>query len=438
MIKDQEYLEKKASYCLDLGKNLGATDISVKVGSSISETVNFRNKKLDESNRSDNLGIDITAYIGRKKSSISSSNLLNDNLKILIEKCIETTKNTPEDEFNSLPDKDLLAKEVKELDLYDDTHIENDEKIKYLSRLEASASSDKKIVNTESSFTEDKSNFILANSDGFCKGFKTSSFTVSSVAVAKDDNSMERDYEYTLKCHLDDIKRAEVLGKVAAENTIRKLSPKKIGSEKIAIIFDKRIAKGMLSTFASAISSSSISRGTSFLKDNIDQKIFSGSINIFDKPDIIKGLGSQSFDSEGVKTETLQLVEKGILKHYLIDTYNGKKLNLKSNGRCGGTSNLYFDNGKISYKDLLSSNSKCLYITETIGHGSNIITGDYSVGATGFLVENGEFKYPINEITIAGNFKDMFQNITLANDLEFEYSTNSPTMMIEGMVVAGK
>ena len=438
MIKDQEYLEKKASYCLDLGKNLGATDISVKVGSSISETVNFRNKKLDESNRSDNLGIDITAYIGRKKSSISSSNLLNDNLKILIEKCIETTKNTPEDEFNSLPDKDLLAKEVKELDLYDDTHIENDEKIKYLSRLEASASSDKKIVNTESSFTEDKSNFILANSDGFCKGFKTSSFAVSSVAVAKDDNSMERDYEYTLKCHLDDIKRAEVLGKVAAENTIRKLSPKKIGSEKIAIIFDKRIAKGMLSTFASAISSSSISRGTSFLKDNIDQKIFSGSINIFDKPDIIKGLGSQSFDSEGVKTETLQLVEKGILKHYLIDTYNGKKLNLKSNGRCGGTSNLYFDNGKISYKDLLSSNSKCLYITETIGHGSNIITGDYSVGATGFLVENGEFKYPINEITIAGNFKDMFQNITLANDLEFEYSTNSPTMMIEGMVVAGK
>ena len=438
MIKDQEYLEKKASYCLDLGKNLGATDISIKVGSSISETVNFRNKKLDESNRSDNLGIDITAYIGKKKSSISSSNLLNDNLKILIEKCIETTKNTPEDEFNSLPDKDLLAKEVKELNLYDETHIENDEKIKYLSRLEASASSDKKIVNTESSFTEDKSNFILANSDGFSKGFKTSSFVVSSVAVAKDGNSMERDYEYTLKCHLDDITRAEELGKAAAKNTIRKLNPKKIGSEKIAIIFDKRIAKGMLSTFASAISSSSISRGTSFLKDKIDQKIFSGSINIFDKPDIIKGLGSQSFDSEGVKTETLQLVEKGILKHYLIDTYNGKKLNLKSNGRCGGTSNLYFDNGKISYKDLLNSNSKCLYITETIGHGSNIITGDYSVGATGFLVENGEFKYPINEITIAGNFKDMFQNITLANDLEFKYSTNSPTMMIEGMVVAGK
>ena len=438
MVKDQEYLEKKASYCLDLAKKLGATGVEVNVGSSISETVNFRNKKLDESNRSDNLGIDITTFIGKKKSSISSSNLLKENLNVLIEKCIETTKNTPGDEFNALPDKDLLAKEVKELNLYDDTHIENNDKIEYLSKLEASASKNKKIINTESSFTEDKSNFILANTDGFRKGFKTSSFVASSVAVAKDDKSMERDYEYTLKCHLKDIKSAEELGKVAAEQTIRKLSPRKIGSKKIAIIFDKRIAKGILSTFASAITSSAISRGTSFLKDKIGQKIFSNSISTFDKPDILKGLGSQSFDSEGVKTETLKLVEQGILKDYLLDTYNGKKLNLKSNGRCGGTSNLYFDNGNVSYKDLLSSNSKCLYITETIGHGSNIITGDYSVGATGFLVENGEFKYPVNEITIAGNFKDMFQNITLANDLEFEYSTNSPTMMIEGMVVAGK
>ena len=438
MIKDQEYLTKKASYCLDLAKKLGATDSSVVVGNSVSETVNFRNKRLDESNRSDNLAINITTYLDKKKSSISSSNLLRDNLDILIEKCIETTKNTPEDEFNSLPDKDLLAKEIRDLDLYDDTHIKNENKIEYLTRLEASASNDKKIVNTESSFTEDKSNFILANSDGFSNGYKSSSFTASSVTVAKDDQGMERDYEYTSRCHLKDIKEAEELGKLAAEQTVRKLSPKKIGSEKISLIFDKRIAKGILSTFAGAISSSAISRGTSFLKDKINQKIFSDKINILDKPDILKGLGSKSFDTEGVKTNTLKLVEQGVLKHYLVDTYNGKKLNLRSNGRCGGTSNLYFDNGNISYKDLLNSNSRCLYITETIGHGSNIVTGDYSVGANGFLIENGEFKYPINEVTIAGNFIDMFKNIYLANDLEFKYATNSPTMMIEGMVVAGK
>ena len=438
MIKDQDFLKAKAAYCLDVAKKIGASDASVTIGHSISETVNFRNKNLDESNRSDGLAFSIDTYIGKKKSSISSSNLLDENLDILIEKCYETTKITPEDEFNSLPDKNLLADKLKDLNIYDNTHIDNDKKIHYLKELENIASEDKKIINTESSFTEKKTNFILANSDGFCSGYKTSSFTTSCVAVAKDENSMERDYEYSSKRYLDDIKDPQALGKLASDQTIRKLSPKKIGSEKLSVIFDKRIAKGMLSAFASAISSSAIARGTSFLKDKINEQIFSNSINIIDKPDIIKGLGSKNFDSEGIKSETLNLVKEGVLKNYLVDTYNGRKLNLQSNGRSGGTTNLYFENGKQSYDELLKTNSKCIYITETIGHGSNLVTGDYSVGATGFFVEDGEFKYPINEITIAGNFKDMFKNIFLANDLDFEYSTNSPTMMIEGMTVAGK
>ena len=438
MIKDQDFLKAKAAHCLDVAKKIGATNASVTIGHSISETVNFRNNNLDESNRSDGLAFTIDTYIGKKKSSISSSNLLDQNLNTLIEKCYETTKITPEDEFNSLPDQNLLADSLKNLNIYDDTHIENDKKIDYLKELESAASEDKKIVNTESSFTEKKSNFILANSDGFCSGYKTSSFTASCVAVAKDETSMERDYEYSSKRYLDDIKEPKSLGKIASHQTIRKLSPKKIGSEKLSVIFDKRIAKGMLSAFASAISSSAIARGTSFLKDQLNEQIFSNSINIIDKPDIIKGLGSKNFDSEGVKSETINLVKEGVLKSYLVDTYNGRKLNLKSNGRSGGTTNLYFENGNQSYDELLKMNSKCIYITETIGHGSNLVTGDYSVGATGFLVENGRFKYPINEITIAGNFKDMFKRIFLANDLDFEYSTNSPTMMIEGMTVAGK
>jgi PmbA protein len=438
MIKDQDFLKAKAAHCLDIAKKIGATNASVTIGHSISETVNFRNNNLDESNRSDGLAFTIDTYIGKKKSSISSSNLLDQNLNTLIEKCYETTKITPEDEFNSLPDQNLLADSLKNLNIYDDTHIENDKKIDYLKELESAASEDKKIVNTESSFTEKKSNFILANSDGFCSGYKTSSFTASCVAVAKDETSMERDYEYSSKRYLDDIKEPKSLGKIASHQTIRKLSPKKIGSEKLSVIFDKRIAKGMLSAFASAISSSAIARGTSFLKDQLNEQIFSNSINIIDKPDIIKGLGSKNFDSEGVKSETINLVKEGVLKSYLVDTYNGRKLNLKSNGRSGGTTNLYFENGNQSYDELLKMNSKCIYITETIGHGSNLVTGDYSVGATGFLVENGQFIYPINEITIAGNFKDMFKRIFLANDLDFEYSTNSPTMMIEGMTVAGK
>ena len=249
---------------------------------------------------------------------------------------------------------------------------------------------------------------------------------------------MERDYEFTSTCHLNDMLRPSQIGTIAAKKTLQKLNPRKIESEKISIVFDRRISKGILSAFASAISASSIARGTSFLKDKINEEIFKSSINIFDKPNIVKGLGSRYFDSEGVKTDELKLVDQGVLKHYLVDTYNGKKLNLKSNGRSGGTSNLFFEKGAISYKDLLRLNQRTLYITETIGHGSNLVTGDYSVGATGFMVENGVFKYPVSEITIAGNFKDIFKNITLADDLEFKYSTNAPTMLIEGMVVAGK
>jgi PmbA protein len=439
MVKDQDHLKKKASFCIDLAKKLGATDSNAFVMHSVSETVNFRNKKLDESDRSDNLGVTLTTYIGKKKSSITSSNLSEDNIKNLVERCIETTKVTPEDEFNSLPDKDLMATKIDDLNLYDDNHIANDRKIEYLKEVEEAAFEKKEIINTETSFSESKSNFILANSEGFLKGYRSSSFTASCVAVAKDsNNNMERDYEFTSKCHLKDILKPNQIGTIAAKKTIQKLDPQKIESEKISIIFDRRISKGILSAFASSISASSIARGTSFLKDKKNKEVFSDAINICDKPDIIKGIGSRHFDSEGVKTEELKLVDQGILKHYLVDTYYGKKLNIRSNGRSGGTSNLYFENGLVSYENLLRLNSKALYITETIGHGSNLVTGDYSVGANGFMIENGEFVYPVSEITIAGNFKEIFKNITLADDLEFKYATNSPTMLIEGMVVAGK
>ena len=438
MVKDQEYLKEKAFYCIDYAKKKNATDVQIILGNSISETVNFRNKNLNESERSDSLSINLTVYIGKKKSTISSSDLSKENLVTLIERCIDTTKITPEDEFNSLPDNNLLAKDFKELDLYDHTHLSNDKKIDFLKETEDAALNDDKINNTESSFTETKSNFILANSNGFLNGYKSSLFSASCVAVAAINGGMERDYEYTRKRHLIDIKKPKEIGSVAAKKASQKLNPRKIGSEKISLIFDKRISKGVLGTLASSIAASSIARGTSFLKDKLNQEIFSKEINVIDKPDILKGLGSMPFDSEGVQSKELKIIENGILKNYLIDTYNGKKLNLKSNGRSAGTTNIYFEKGKTSYEELLKIHPKALYITETIGHGLNLVTGDYSVGASGFLVENGEFKYPISEITIAGNFNDIFKNITLSDDLKFDYAANSPTMLIEGMVVAGK
>ena len=294
-------------------------------------------------------------------------------------------------------------------------------------------------MNTNGSgFSEIKSNFVLANSNGFSDGYKTSQFTAYCEVVAKNNGSMERDYEYSSKRYFDDLIKPKEIGENAAKLAISKLNPKKIESNRMDVIFDKRIAQSILSSFASAISSSTIAKGTTFLKNSLNKQVFTKEINVIDKGDIKKANGSRYFDSEGVKVQELELISKGILKDYLTETYNGKKINRKSNGRSSGTTNLFFENGKNTFNELINSNKKILYITETIGRGSNIITGDYSVGASGIIIENGKFTYPVSEITIAGNFNEMFMNISLANDLEFKYSTNSPTMLISGMTIGGK
>ena len=439
MIKEKNYLKKIADFCISKSKDLGATSSSVLVMNSISENVNIRNKRLDGSERSENLGVTLTTYVGKKKASISSTNLAEKNLNELVQKSIDSTKVTPEDEYNSLPDKELHFKGEKELELYDDEHLSNDEKIDFIKTAEETAFSNDKIVNTNGSgFSETKSNFMLANSNGFVDGYETSQFTAYCEVVSKSNGSMERDYEYSSKRYFKDLLTPKQIGESAAKLAISKLNPKKIESNKMNIIFDKRISQNILSTFASAISSSTIAKGTTFLKESLDKQIFNNKINIIDKGDIKKANGSRYFDSEGVRIENLELVKHGILKDYLVETYSGKKINRKSNGRSSGTTNLYFEKGDVSFRDLIKSEKKLLYINETIGRGANIITGDYSVGASGIMVENGEFTYPVSEITIAGNFKEMFKNIILADDLEFKYSTNSPTMLISGMTVGGK
>ena len=439
MIKEDRFLEKIADFCISKSKDLGSTSSNVLVMNTISENVNIRNKKLDGSERSENLGVTLTTYIGKKKASISSTNLSENNLIELVTRCIDSTKVTPEDEYNSLPDQELHFKGEKNLELYDNTHLSNDEKINFIKEAEEVAFSHDKIVNTNGSgFSETKSNFILANSNGFSDGYKTSQFTAYCEVVSKSNGSMERDYEYSSKRHYKDLLTPKQIGESAAKLAISKLNPKKIESNKMGIVFDKRIAQNLLSTFASAISSNTISKGTTFLKDCLDKKIFNDQINIIDKANIKKANGSRYFDSEGVRIEDLQLVKNGILNDYLVETYSGKKINRKSNGRSSGTTNLYFENGDQSFDQLINSEKKLLYIKETIGRGANIITGDYSVGASGIMIENGKFTFPVSEITIAGNFNEMFKNIILADDLEFKYSTNSPTMLVNGITVGGK
>jgi PmbA protein len=439
MLKSKDNLADLAQKCISKSKELGATDVEVGLSNNISESINFRNKKLEHSDRSEVLSLGLTTYIGKKKSNVSTSNFNEQNLNQLIERCIECTKISPEDEYAGLPDKNELENKVQDLNLYDEKDLSNDFKKNYLKEMENEMFSFPEIKNSNgSSFSENKSNFIFANSIGFCEGYSTSSYSVFCEALAEKNGQMERDYEMSVNRFSDNLSKAKEVGKLAAEKACKRLGAKKIDSGKLPVIFDKRVAKSLLSTFASAVTGSSFARGISFLKESLGREIFSKEINIIDDPLIKRGLGSQCFDSEGVKNQKINLVKNGKFINLLLDTYNSKILKMKNNGRCGGLTNLYIENGNTDLKKIISEQKKAFFVLELIGRAGDITNGNYSVGASGLMIENGEITYPVNEVTIASNLNDMFKMTLPLNDLDFKTSINSPSLFIEQMTIAGK
>ena len=439
MLKSKDNLADLAQKCISKSKELGATDVEVGLSNNISESINFRNNKLEHSDRSEVLSLGLTTYIGKKKSNVSTSNFNEENLNQLIERCIECTKISPEDEYAGLPDKNELENKVQDLNLYDEKDLSNDFKKNYLKEMENEMFSFPEIKNSNgSSFSENKSNFIFANSIGFCEGYSTSSYSVFCEALAEKNGQMERDYEMSVNRFSDNLSKAKEVGKLAAEKACKRLGAKKIDSGKLPVIFDKRVAKSLLSTFASAVAGSSFARGISFLKESLGREIFSKEINIIDDPLIKRGLGSQSFDSEGVKNQKINLVKNGKFINLLLDTYNSKILKMKNNGRCGGFTNLYIENGNTDLKKIISEQKKAFFVLELIGRAGDITNGNYSVGASGLMIENGEITYPVNEVTIASNLNDMFKMTLPLNDLDFKTSINSPSLFIEQMTIAGK
>jgi len=439
MLKEKKELENIAVYCIDSSIKNTATNCEVKVENIISETVNLRNKKIENSDRSDVLSVNITTYVNKKKSSTQFTYIDKKNANVMIEKCIEATKLLPDNKFNSLPNKKLLAKNVEDLLLFDKSTISNEKKLEYLKEVEDAALSNELISQTNgSSFKQSKSNFIIANSDGLLSGYKKSEFSSFTDLVAKKNGAgMERDYYYDSKTYLEDIIKPKDLGNNAAKLAVRKLDPKKTKTESIPIIFEKRISKNILEILSSAISGSSLARGSSFLKKKLNSQIFPKNINIIDDPLIKKSIYSMPFDKEGVRSEKMYLVKNGILENVILDTYYAKILNKESNGRASGLSNAFFEPGKKSYEDLFDCGKKLILITDIMGAFGNSTTGEFSCGATGLYYEQNSF-HPINNFTLGGKIEDIFNNIVLADDLDFKYSKNCPTALItEGLVVGG-
>ena len=428
-------------------KKAGANSADAVILTSEEFTTNCREGKVEDLQRSENKSLGLRVFVKSKTAIVSSSDISKNSLKSLPEKAVAMAKLAPEDAHTKLADKNLVPEEILDLDIFDEKEPEEAALKKLAENCEAAALSQDGITNTEgASISYSRDEVSLYNSNKFAGGYASTSFGLSASVIAGEGENMQRDYEYSIASHLRDLDAAEKIGEVAAARTLARMNPKKIESQTLDVVFDKRVAKGILSGFASAVNGASIARGTSFLKEKMDARIFAEDINIYDDPHISRALGSKPFDDEAVKNSKLQLVENGVLKTWLLDTRSASKLGLETNARASrglsshpspSSTNLYFEAGKLRMRDLVKSVKNGFYVTEVFGMGVNLVNGDYSQGASGFKIENGEITYAVSEVTIAGNLLNMYKSMRLADDLEFKYATNSPTMLIKGMTLAG-
>jgi len=423
-------------------------------GADMADAVSFSSKdvsvsrrfgKPEELERSESTDIGLRVFVGKKQAMVSTTDTA--HLDGLVKRAVEIARVAPEDEYSELATKEMLATEFKELDIYDNSEPTAEKLIKLADKAEAKALSYNGITNSEGADAGYSSSAInIATSNGFAHSYKRSYFSIGVSVLAGEGTNMERDYEYSTACFMEDLESPEEIGKIAAERTLKRLNPRKVATCKVPVVFEPRIAKSLLGYFAGAINGSSIARGTSFLKEKMGQQIFNNGVNIIDNPHIIRGLASKPFDAEGVQNSKMALVKDGVLQTWLLDIRSANQLELKTKGHAArGTgsqpspqpTNLYMENGNCTPEELIADIKNGLFVTEAFGMGVNGLTGDYSQGASGFWIENGEIKYPVSEITIASNLLNMYLSLIPANDLKFKHGTNSPTVMISEMTIAG-
>ena len=356
-------------------------------------------------------------------------------------------QNTPEDPFCDIVEAQDLATSWPDLDLFDTYEPNIDELREKALATEAIALGFDGITNSEGAGAAwGRGATILATSNGFEGAYESSSFSLSCAVLAGADDAMERDYASHSVRHNEALDSPETVGRKAAERTLARLNPRKVKSTKLPVIFDTRVSSSILGHLIGAISGGSIARGTSFLRNDLGKTIMRDEIQIIDEPHRKRGLRSAAFDGEGMAMETLKLVEDGVLKTWILDSSTAKQLNLKSNGRAGrgigsppspSATNLYMQAGTKTPEEMMKEIGTGLLVTELIGMGVNGVTGDYSRGASGFWIENGELAYPVSEITIASNLREIFSHMHPANDLTFRRGVNAPSLLIEEMSLAG-
>ena len=379
---------------------------------------------------------------------VSSSDLSRPALDELAARAAAMAGAVPEDPFCGLADAGLLAAEVSELDLCDTAEPPPETLTDWAARAEDAALGVAGVTNSEGAEAGwQRVSVALAASNGFASTYAATRYSISVSVLAGEGTAMERDYDYASAVHAEDLRRPEEIGRVAGEKAVARLGPRKVATAQVPVVYDPRSAGGIVRHLAGAINGTAVARGTTFLKDKLGQEIFSPSVTIVDDALRRRGLRSKPFDGEGVATRRHAVVEDGVLKTWILDLRSARQLKMETTGHASrGTSsppspaatNLYLEPGAVDPKTLMADIEAGFYVTELIGFGVNGITGDYSRGASGFWIENGERAFPVSEVTVAGNLVDMFRSLTAADDLEFRYGTDAPTLRIDGMTVAGQ
>lgn len=442
-----ESLQRAAEQAVKQALYAGATaaDAYAVASETLHASMRLGNPETIESSTERGLGVRV--FVGESYATFSTEDLHDDAIHILIDTAVATAKQAPADAYAGLADADMLATTLPALEVYDPTIIDMERLLDLATICEEAGRAHAGITNSEgASASCGKSTAAFYASSGAAFTHHSSHVSLSLSLIAGTGDSMQRDYAYATTRFLEDLPSATSIADEGARRTLDKLNPRKLASQSIPVIFDPRVGKQLLGAFAGAINGASVARGTSFLKEAMGTGVFARDITIIDDPLLPRGLASHACDDEGVRVAKRALIDKGVLTSWLLDTRSARQLGLTSTGHAqrslGGSpspsaSNLYIAPGALSAEAFTAQFDRAFYVTETFGHGVNLVTGDYSQGASGFLLERGARVHPVSEVTIAGNLRDMFAHLLVASDLAMRYAFNVPTLAITSMTVAG-
>ena len=429
-------------------RRAGADGADAIVAESRGIEVQVRMGERESLERAESLDLGLRVFVGERQANVSTGDLSPKTLDRLVERAVAMAKAAPPDPLSRLAEPSELAKEIPTLDLIDPVEPGPELLSELALATEGAALAVPGVENSEGGGASWGCTAIaLATSNGFAGGYARTSASFSASVIAKRDGRMERDYDWSDATHMADLRDAETVGRTAGERAVRRLGARRVKSQAVPVVFEQRLAGGLVRSFAGAINGAAIARGVSYLQDKLGQQVFAKGVRIMDDPLLARGMASKPFDGEGLAAEPIALIDDGVLTTWTLDLRSAARLGLVSNGRASrgvggspspGITNLDLQPGAISADAMIREIESGFYVTELIGHGGDMATGDYSRGAAGYWIEKGEIAYPVSELTVAGNLKDMFLALTPADDLVRRGSVNAPTLRIDGMTVAGQ